>query len=313
MSAIHRRRFGSLGSMLFVLALAVAFAAPSASTPVPQKGGNKTVFATAVDGDNKPVLGLTKAEWGVREDGKDRVLVELKPATDPLDVVLMVDTSQAIQSSITELRNALVSFGHDIIDGSPGATVTVMDVAGAAVPVGINLKTKDELDKVLGKTFADQMEIAVFMEGFMDAAKKLAKSPSPRRAIVVVNHSGVPDRSTIQPPRVIDEVVKSGASMWVVSYQSSTGSSSPAGGIGNANTGQNRDEIFNKVPKGTGGIWLTITVPTALEVTLAKIAAGLVGQYEVTYARPDGTPAKVLQMGQTRPGVRVVYPATPPK
>jgi hypothetical protein len=330
MPVIPRRSFRSRGVfIILVLALGVAWiATPRAVAPVPQKGANKTVFAVALDADNKPVTDLTKEEWGVREDGGDRVLVELKPATDPLDVVLMVDTSKAINSSISELRAALLSFAHAIMDGTPGSSMSVFDVAAAAVMVADGKKTKEDVDKVLSRTIADQSETTVFLEGIVDASKKLAKSPSPRRAIVVVNLDGMPETSALQPQQVVQQIIASGASLWAVSYQntastllSNRGGSgagaaagdSKGGGIGNGNTGQNRDIILTRVPPGTGGVRLTIATPNALDVTLGQVAAALAGQYAVTYTRPDGPMPKQLQMGQVRNGVRVVYPATPPK
>ena len=41
--------------------------------------------------------------------------------------------------------------------------------------------------------------------------------------------------------------------------------------------------------------------------------AALVSQYAVTYTRPEGPTPKALQMGQMRNGVKIIYPATPPK
>lgn len=330
MFAIPRRSFGARGLFLLVLTLGVAWAAaPRAGTPVPQKGGNKTVYAVVLDADNKALTDLTKEEVGVREDGADRVLVDFKPATDPLDVVLMVDTSKSIQPSVTELRSALLSFAHTILDGVPGSSVSVMDVAAAAVMVADGKKTKEDVDKVLGKTIADQAgNTVVFLEGMVEASKKLAKSATPRRAIVIVNLDGMPESSSLQPQQVVQQIVASGASMWAVSYQNSASQllsnragsgagaaagDSKGGGVGGGNTGQNRDVILSRVPPGTGGIRLSIATPTALEVSLSQIAGALAGQYVVTYTRPDGPMPKQLQMGQARNGAKIIYPGTPPK
>ena len=56
-----------------------------------------------------------------------------------------------------------------------------------------------------------------------------------------------------------------------------------------------------------------IEVPSALQVALEQLAAALVSQYAVTYTRPEGPTPKALQMGQMRNGVKILYPATPPK
>lgn len=316
--------------VMLVLALGAVWpAAPRASAPVPQKGGNKTVFAVALDADMRPVTDLKKEELGIREDGADRTLVDAKRATDPLDIVLMVDTSKAIQSSVTELRAGLTSFAHAILSGSPSASISVMNIAGTAVTVGDNKKSVEELDKALAKTFADQTQTTVFLEGMVDAAKKLGKSPSPRRAIVVVNLDGIPEISSVRPPDVTQQIVASGASLWAVSYSNAASKlltiqpgsgagaaavdAGKAGGIGNGNSGQNRDALLARVPPGTGGARLMIEVPSALEVALGQVAAALTNQYTVTYTRPDGPMPKTLQMGQTRNGVKIIYPATPPK
>jgi hypothetical protein len=329
MNVKWRPSIGTRRVLLLVFAVGVAWTAPpSASTPAPQKGGNKTVFAAAMDAENHPVTGMTKNEWGVREDGVDRTIVDIKPATQPLDIVLMVDTTKSIYPSITELRSALKTFGHTVLAGNPGANIAVMNVAAAATIIADNRKSPDDLDKALSRTFADQTQSTVFLEGMSEAAKKLMKSPSPRRAIVIVNLEGIPEGSTLQPPQVIQQIVQSGASMWAVSYSNdasrllvikegggagAVNTEARQGGIGSGNTGQNRDLLLKNVPQGTGGFRVVIEVPTALEQTLNKLAAGLLAQYEVTYTRPEGPTPKLLQMGQVRDGVRISYPATPPK
>src|SRR6476646_1958220 len=138
--------------LLLILALGVAWVAPPrASTSVLQKGGTRTVFAAAMDGENNPVTGMTKQEWGVREDGVNREIVDLKPATQPLDIVLMVDTTKSIYPSVNELRSALKTFSHTVLAGNPGANISVMNVAAAAVMVAENKKSADDLDKTLSR------------------------------------------------------------------------------------------------------------------------------------------------------------------
>lgn len=310
--------FGTHGVGLVALALAVFWTAPpSASTPAPQKGGNKTVFVAVADADGNPVTGMTKDEWGVREDGADRAIVDVKPATQPLDIVLMIDTSRSVSQNVTQLRDSVKGFAHTILAGNPGASFSIMNVASAAVTVAENKKTPEDVDKYLTKIIPDQTEPTVFLEGIMDAAKKLAKSPSPRRAIVIVNLEGVPEMSSMKVQEVIQQLLPSSASLWAVSYSNEATKlltvGSAKGGIGSANTGQNRDAILKIAPAGTGGVRAIIEVPSALESTLTKMAGVLLGQYEVTYTRPDGPMPKQLQMGQVRNGVRISYPAAPPK
>lgn len=300
-----------------------------AATPPAQTGGNKTVYVAALDADNKPVPDLTKDTWAVREDGTDRSVVDAKPATDPLDLVLMIDTSVTSQASIEDLRTALKAFADTVFAGSAPVTMSVMDVASADVTVATDKKTAVDIDKVLVKTFADRAGASVILEGMVDASKQLAKAPTPRRAMVIVNMDGVPEYSTTPGQKVIQAVVASGASVWAVTYQNTatktlqgntggSGSGAASGGtqqgqVGTGNNGQIRDVLLQNVPGGTGGSRQLISVPSALTEALSKVAAAIVGQYAVTYARPDGPTPKTVQMGETKPGVTILYPSTPIK
>jgi hypothetical protein len=316
--------------MVATLLLGVASAAATrAAGPVPQKGGDKTVYAIAVDADNKLVTDLNKDEWAIREDGTDRAVVNLKPkTTDPLDMVLLIDTSKSAGASITDLRAGLQALANTLFTGPAPVSMSVMDVAGSAVMIAKDQKTADAVDKLLARTVQDQTQDTVVLEALNEAAKKLEKSSTPRRAIVVVNMDGVPEGSTLDSPTTIRSILASGASLWVVTYenndtksmsiQQGAGSAAPStgqkqGGIGQGNIGGSRDVVLTRVPPGTGGLRARLSAPSALTDTLTTIGSAIVGQYSVTYTRPDGPMPKVVQMGDTRTGVKVIYPSTPIK
>jgi hypothetical protein len=311
-----------------VAAVGTASILPAAAPPR-QAGGNKTMFVSALDAGNKPVPGLTKDMWAVREDGTNRTVVDVKPATDPLDIVLMIDTSQTSQASISDLRAGLQGFADALFAGSAPVTMSIMDVAAADVVVATDKKTVADVNTVLAKTFADRAGTSVMIEGLMDAAKRLVKSPTPRRAIVMVNMDGVPELSTTAGQKVIRAVLASAASLWVVTYQNTatkalqgnTGGSgaiaiangSNQGGVGTGDTGQARDALLAVVPQGTGGLRWQLAVPTALRETLRQLAAAIVGQYALTYARVDGSMPKIVQVRESQPGVTIHYSSTPIK
>jgi hypothetical protein len=323
------------GNLFRARALAVVLAVvgstvtvPASAPPSPQ-AGNRTVFVAALDADNKPVSGLTKDTWAVREDGTDRTVVDAKPATDPLDVVLMIDTSNTSQSSISDLRAGLQAFADALFAGSAPVTMSIMNVAGADVMVATDKKTAADVDKVLTKTFADRAGNTVMLEGLVDASKQLTKAQSQRRAIVMVNMDGVPEASTTPGQKVIQAIVGSAASLWAVTYQNTatknlqnnTGGSGAGaissggnqGGVGTGAGSQVLDALLQAVPEGTGGLRLQIAVPTALPGKLSQIAAAIAGQYAVTYVRGDGPTPKTMQMGETKPGVTIHYASTPIK
>ena len=92
-------------------------------------------------------------------------------------------------------------------------------------------------------------------------------------------------------------------------FGAATGTS---GDIGASVSSQSRDPLLNLLPLATGGLRLTIGVPTALEVSLQQIANALLGQYAITFERPGNSSPKQLQLG-VRPGIKITYATLPPK
>jgi hypothetical protein len=323
--AIRNCRAAGLG----VAFVALAVVSTNAAGPALQKGGStKTVFAIALDSDDKPVTDMTKSDWAVREDGTDRDVVDLKPATDPLAVELLVDTTNAIDQSVADVRAGLQAFVQKIFAGTAPVTMTVFDVAGSEILAADNKKDEAEVEKAVTRTIADRTGSPVMLEAIQQSAKRLAKATTPRRIIVVVNLDGVPEASSLDAKTVISGVVASGASLWVVTYGNNAtknmgikpGSGSgvaasgmPQGGIGTGNVGQNRDIVLSNVPGGTGGVRVMLSLSSGLSETLTRFAAVILSQYAVTYARPEGPLPKVVQMGSRREGVKIGYPSTPIK
>ena len=309
------------------LVLSVGFVTADLAATPPQ-AGDKTVYVAAVDGSNKPIAGLTKDGWALREDGNDRTIVDVKPATDPLDLVLLIDTSINCQPSITDLRAGLLAFAQRIFAGPAPVTMSIVDVAGADIMVAENKKTVDDVNKILAKTFADRAGGTVMLEGMSDAAKKLAKSTAPRRAMVLVNLDRVPEASTIELPKVINAIIASNASVWAITYENaatkgitgggSSGSDSASSGVnsgmvGSGNIGQNLELLLSKAPGGTGGNRTHLSVSNALTDSLTQLANTIVGQYAVTYTRPSGGTPKLIEVGNGRADVSVLYASTPIK
>ena len=149
----------------------------------------------------------------------------------------------------------------------------------------------------------------------------------------MVNIDGVPEFSTTPGQKIIQAIVGSGASVWVVTYQN-TGSKAQQGKHRRQRSRRNHEReresgrrrhrrqrpgagrpcsrACPRAPAACNDLPDCHAVGPAREA-LPQIAAAIVGQYALTYARTDGPTPKVVQVGETQPGVTIHYPSTPIK
>jgi hypothetical protein len=263
----------------------------------------KTAFVAALDPTGKPLTALTKVDWGVREDGVDRPIIDAVRATAPLQLVILIDTTKAVQPSLTDLRGALTAFVSTIRSGNPDAAIALIGFGGSSVPLADFGKSAADLDRAVQRLFPDDRISSALLEAIVDASKSLAKRPSPRRAIVAINQEGSPESGNLAPQTIADAIVGSEASFWSVSYRAGqTGSTPPS-----------RQIVLDALPPQTGGVRVLVNTPATLGANLTRIAEVLAAQYAVTYTRPDGATPKLLQMAVAVAGAQMLVPRTPPR
>ena len=93
-------------STLIRVSLVLAFAALYPGSVLAQ-AQEREIYASVIDEAGAPVTALAATDFVVREDGVQREILRVSPATDPLRIAVLVDTSQAIEPHVSDLRNAL--------------------------------------------------------------------------------------------------------------------------------------------------------------------------------------------------------------
>jgi Mg-chelatase subunit ChlD len=86
--------------------LALALIAP----PCVEAQTSHRLFLSVVDSAARPVPGLTAADFSVIEAGTRREISRLAPANDPMRLVLLVDNSESMKSSIEDVRKGVQAF-----------------------------------------------------------------------------------------------------------------------------------------------------------------------------------------------------------
>src|SRR5688500_16543123 len=98
----------TVGAALIVL---LSLVADGSTVQEPRASGRtRDVYVSVLDSKGVPVQGLTAADFTVREDGIAREVLKAVPATEPLQVALLVDDSQAATSMLQPLRESIAAF-----------------------------------------------------------------------------------------------------------------------------------------------------------------------------------------------------------
>jgi VWFA-related protein len=298
-----------------LVAAAAVLALPAvhlAARPGPE--GTKTLYVSVLDDAGKPVKDMTADEFAMREDNKDVQIVSIGPAQAPLQIVMLVDTSDSAVKLVQDIRTAVGAFIKQVHAVRSDAAIQLMEFGQAPIPA-TPFTTDDTvllgaLNKMVGKPTVN----AVLLEALVEANKELEKQPSQRRAVVSLNVE--PSNETTQNSNpVLDAFRKSNAQLWSLSLQThdmqigaaaTSSNGRPTSAAANAaNLTSSRNAILQGFAKATGGTRDMINAQSAMADILKQWADALTYQYEIVYKRGDSKSAKVVQVGTTRPGVKL--------
>src|SRR5262245_9639419 len=160
----------------------------------------RTIYASVFDKADSPVKGLAGSEFIVREDGVAREVLRASPATEPMQIALLVDTSAAAEPYLLDLRRGLSAFFKQV-----GGKHDVALIGFGERPTVIVDYTRDaaRLEQGLGNIFARPGSGTYLMEAIMEAADALRRRKPERPHIVVVSGVG-PEFSETHHDNVLD-------------------------------------------------------------------------------------------------------------
>jgi hypothetical protein len=287
--------------MRFRLLCTALVAVPIAGLAAPPRQDvvQKTALVTVVAEARGPVPNLGPRDFVVREDRATRAVLDVRPATEPLFITLLIDTIRpptGVLAATQDFRRGLAAFVSTIKGGNPDAQFAILDYAGATVTAIDFTAQAPMLHGYIQGLFPNRQADAVLIEAVVEGAKKLSDKPSPRRAIVVVDFNAR-DSSAVQAMQQAAETVhKSGATVWTVAVRTTSATSS------------HREEVLNVVTRSSGGTRQTIIDASGLEAMLKNVANSLLSQYTVTFTRPVNATVKSTQMETAKGGKVLMTP-----
>lgn len=288
-------------TLAVVVTLLAGFLAASASTTATADGQGasaqidsreQTLFVSAVDDKGEPVEGLGADAFIVREEGVRREILRVSPATEPIDIALLVDNSAAIEDEITFVREALSAF---VARMAPGNQIALIALADRPTIFTDYTNDPKRLSEAIGRLFPMPQTGMTLLDGIYETARGLERRETPRAVIIPVVTDGVEFTN-----RYSKDVAAAARSARAALHMVTIGQFYHS----EEHNIRERSFLLDEGPRTTGGQRISLLSPHGLNQAMQRLARELSSQYKVVYARPQSfiTPEKV-EVTSARPMV----------
>jgi hypothetical protein len=272
----------------------------SAAAPVAQRSQprERSLYVTVVDKDGAPVPNLAPSDIVVKEDNLTREVLRVAPATDPMQIAVLVDTSQAAREHIQFMRQGLPPFVAELTAaGEGGRKNEIAIVAIGERPTILSDYSSDpaQIKKGIDRIWALDQSGMYLLDAIIEVANGMKKRESPRPVIIVIATSG-PEFSNRHHDQVLTPLKDVGASLNALM-------------LGQPDTSLNEEArergiVLDVGSRDTGGTYEQLLSSLALPARLKLLANQLRHQYKVTYGRPESLiPPEKITVSAVKPGL----------
>ena len=269
-AAAGRSRFVHLRRSVRRALLAAAAVWLAAAAPLGGQGSHAQVYLTVLDRDGAPILDLQPRDVSVWENGVPGEVTHLVRPRAPADVSLLVDTSRDFVSATHHLRRALTAFVDRLAGRARTSLITFGD--GARNVVAPTLRTAP-LREAIDLLFPSPGFGGRFHDGVMEAARNIVERQPRRPVIVAVTSSAASRQPSDRYVRdFLDPLISVGAPVHVVVLRRGPG---------------DLQGSLSEIAARSAGRFAVVVNHTRLEEPLAAVADEILGQYVLTYVRPE--------------------------
>jgi len=222
----------------------------------------------------------------------------VSPATDALQVAVLIDNSQEVRNDLIDLRQGLRGFVNQM---DRRHEVALIGFGGPPTVLVDYTRDLKRLETGISRLFARPGTGSYLLTAIIETSRVLRKRREMRRVMVVITTQG-PEFSEIGYQTVLEYVRDSGAPLHsFVLRREGVSPTDPAAqeveltlAVGTKMTGGRREELLTSM---------------AMTSRFESLAMELNHQYHVVYARPKMLiPPKSIEVGVKRPEVTVRAP-----
>ena len=275
-----RRVFGAV-----LIALLAAFASANAQGLLPNQ---YRIYVSVSDGTSAATTPRNLEDFHVWENTVSRKVVAAAPASATPSIIVIIHGFE--RDETLDARKALTAFVNAVRAGSPDARIAIIGDVQTPKLTSITADAA-KLDEA-ARRFAASGTNMVFYETVVDAAKALGKEANDRRLIVALTKSTKHDVDHQTTAATVAALKKSGASVWSIDVTPDNATQ-----MMNKNSTSEMDGFVLNAPSYSGGTSARIFGTASLPATLSRFADLILGQYQVTFERPDFKGETELRVG----------------
>jgi hypothetical protein len=163
-------------NLLFTLALLLS------AGPVLAQAPERTVYASVVDKSDAPVTGMAIGEFVVREDDAAREVLRVSKATEPLQIAVLIDTSQAMEEHMLDVRTAVRAFFKQM--GGKQHDIALIGLGERPTVLSDYTRDPARLEKAVGSVFSRSGRLSRRLRDCSSGRRRVPTSSSMPRKVL---------------------------------------------------------------------------------------------------------------------------------
>jgi Ca-activated chloride channel homolog len=229
------------------------------------------VPVTVTDPSNRYVLGLTKADFHLFEDGVEQQITSFSSEEAPLSIGLIVDVSGSMGTKLHLTSGAAGQFLKTMNSSDEAFLVEFSDQADVVLPFTHQL---NQIEQKIGQLSAGGL--TAMMDAIHIAIDEMKKASNPRKALLIISDGG-DNHSRYSSSQIEDLVRQADTQIFAM------GVFDP-GPFGLTVAELDGPRLLSELAQQTGGRALAATDEKELPTIAARIGVELRNQYVLAYS-----------------------------